>query len=296
MTDTPFEDPDQNKLNIFENFRRSKRNSLTWSGILLLSALADSGNGTLSAPVITASYPTWLIIIGAFAVSVFMVIGYRRSEHEIIFRNSQFVVDQTADDLSQAFENLHSQAEEIQPKFYACGKEIEKIEKEINKLKDDLKSEIRHIDLNIPKDISFIEIKIKEVDEDIYRLTLEKDRDAKKLLPNLTGSFEYILNNLEIIRAKIEQQNSNLNRDYHKSYENISSMREHYDTSHDSFAKEVRRISDFAKSVTSLHRSVLTRDIYYFKWHDRIPTYGLFFFSCGTAIYHPIRWIWALFS
>lgn len=100
-------DPDQSLIQFNENFRKAKRNTLAWSSISILSTIGVSSD---SAPVplfaTGLQYPQTLLVILAFVVAVFMILGYVRAERIVIIKSSQFFLENEAGKLANAFETL----------------------------------------------------------------------------------------------------------------------------------------------------------------------------------------------
>lgn len=127
--DAPTSDLVGKPLNITDEFRRAKRNSLVWSVITIAACLANSRHGP-DGEVISTLAPMGLhltqnmVVVGSAITSFVMVLGYYRAASLLRRQNSQATFTKEFGDITAALRNLSSTANEIRDELITESQKI----------------------------------------------------------------------------------------------------------------------------------------------------------------------------
>lgn len=254
----PFDD-DRKFINVHEGFRKAKRNSLLWSAILLLAAAASTDDGEVKAALFSATYPIWLIIIGALFAALFMVVAFWREDKTLTAANSQFHRDKSAYDLTVAYRNLKLDAEERGRKIAEIAKTLVSSEERIQK------SAHRFADCWIA--FSNIERRLKSGE------TVVRGKNG-----GLATDIDVAIAD---VKAMLENERAQIERDKPIVEETPKLI-----------ADQLEGLDGVARQMTLLHEGIANRDRWFLYIHDRAAVYGLFAIATIAATLHLIAYFW----
>ena len=117
------EDKDKSPIDPHEEFRRSKRNSLFWSSISILSiaAMPDHYLAKFHLGIARLDLEAWWVLIGLTVTTVFMLAGFERSRRYLRLRHSATIFERKSGDAVKKIDEIIEDLKETS-KLTAEGK------------------------------------------------------------------------------------------------------------------------------------------------------------------------------
>lgn len=268
----PSSDPDLETINVSQDFRRSKRNSLVWSsltilatiGIPTLSADAPQGQTVVSLFQIGLGFTQLQIVLACLVAATFMLIGYVRSEAMLRLQNTELMRQKKLSEYGLVLDALVADAQ-------FAGLEIAELERRAKtataKVENDAKPFINGAS-NIREKI--LQLKSEAEDSNFYS---QLPGQAKTLDPKkVQASLSRIHDRLSHISDEIETYPPVPAELGMKECEEVARVSTSLDES-------MEAISRVAETLQGFDKRIGKGQILWFRLYDKLPVYSLYLLS-----------------
>jgi len=272
------EDPIKKTVNISEEFRRAKRNSLFWSSLTLLAIIGvptsqeqlAKDQTVVSLFQIGLSFTQAQIIAVCFLVSLFMIIGFRRAEAVLLVQNTELMRERWGEHYSSILKSLINDAN-------SASAGIESYEHEAKRATKQAEAAAQPI-LHDSKAIV-----------DTLR-QLKSDLDDKKFYDQVQGqgprlNQNKVSKNIHAARDRLTSISTKLDaypevpeKLNESELDNIKLLRTNLEQS-------IAKIANVSETMRGFDRKLGLGEKRWFWFFDQVPVYGLFTLSALLTIH-----------
>lgn len=307
----------QKRLEVGEEHRRAKRNSLIWSGLALLVALGSNSDDSKcpagsfqAAPIATGMcYPSWVVALVLYVVAAYMLLDYLRADRLLELRHVKALMEAKSQEVIAGFDAVSGRIRETSDQFLRHFQSA-------HDLIFNIQGQFEGFWVTIKTDFLCFEKHIPNFDEQKYwpNEVLQILHNARMVVTEDDGSavpsrqlLEEALFQLEThyvnIYSKVSESNSAALELFHQSRHRINALEklEYSPSSIHQMALEVTnnidgklvQIREETNKFRQLHEDLNTVDLLWRKYHDTWPVVAMFGFATiattwelAFAVYH----------
>lgn len=277
-------DPDIEPINIFEEYRRAKKNSMLWSSISFLvatgvtwpragKALPEDQPITLSWVGTGIGFPSWLIVAAFAVTAMYMWLSWVWADRRLVLANSPLLFEKSISDLSQVLSDLAQQIEVHRAAIAASYREHIESEVAFESLFKRNKSFLVAENEYIQK-ISELDQAVNEYVSRVNFVTTEKDESLSIALirQNISG----ILHDLREIANK-KQKRVDLSKKRNKD------IQYRIDQNSEKLRLEIANFNEIGYDLVGFHQSIGVSERIRIFMLDYVPVNAIFLLAMASS-------------